>query len=665
MKVSKFNKILFALLVLLLIVSYFVSKNVPVEGDGTQYILMSQSLIDHQWPNLNIIDVKTVDKEFSAFDRFNSLPCSNQLITCIKNHSDCCGYFKNDQGYYYSYHFFFYSLINVPSLWFSTIAKISPTRSFVITNSIIIAITLFYILLFGYSSEIRRFTILAFYLLCGTTFYINWPSPEVFTCSMLILGFLFFENKRYYISAFLFAMAAQQNPPIGILFGIPIIYALYFDVYKKRHNVSSSIKAITVLLFLIVFVFSSPLYYFVLYGTPNLIIKSGGTNNQLISIIRLISFYADFDQGMIRGMPFLIFALMMALIYYTIFASKNNKLFWKTSEYIIASMIIAIPSLSTTNWNAGSQVFMRYAYWGSVPIAFAFATLVERLPLKVGKIVSAIMVIGQLIWVIQYKIYGTNAYYLFHSNISQYVLDNYPMYYNPIPEIFIERGQHYEGVDKKVVYYYVHDKILTKILIQHGYSNINIPLCGWRENLQRNSFNVKVVKEEQNWVYWNTNMPCNIPNGFYSLDPKYIISSFPYNISFKAADSNSNIFIIRGFSAKEPWGTWSIGKESVINFGLNNSDVAPLYIHLLFNAFVTKKHIQTFGFYLNGHLLGKNTFKNYYNNQVIFNISGLTQKQNILLIKTPDAVTPKSLGINNDTRELGIGLISIQITDKK
>jgi hypothetical protein len=43
-------------------------------------------------------------------------------------------------------------------------------------------------------------------------------------------------------------------------------------------------------------------------------------------------------------------------------------------------------------------------------------------------------------------------------------------------------------------------------------------------------------------------------------------------------------------------------------------------------------------------------------------ISNALQNKNTLTIKVPDAATPKSLGINEDTRELGFGLITIEFS---
>ncbi|MCL5277050.1 MAG: glycosyltransferase family 39 protein [Deltaproteobacteria bacterium] len=143
------------------------------------------------------------------------------------------------------------------------------------------------------------------------------------------------------------------------------------------------------------------------------------------------------------------------------------------------------------------------------------------------------------------------------------------------------------------------------------------------------------------------------------------VPSIPFIINFKSQDNNSQRYINSGFCGTESWGTWSCEKEAELSFGLKDPKVNPLYIKLTFNALTSPAHSQTFEFYLNGHLLGKNTYENLSNNQAMFYIGGLIKRQNTLTIKIPDAITPKSLGINNDTREIGIGLIELKFTKQR
>jgi hypothetical protein len=152
--------------------------------------------------------------------------------------------------------------------------------------------------------------------------------------------------------------------------------------------------------------------------------------------------------------------------------------------------------------------------------------------------------------------------------------------------------------------------------------------------------------------------------------PKQIpdISSIPYTIDFTSS-GNSQKFIDSGFCGAEDWGTWSCAKEESISFNFKSiSELKkPLYMKLKFNSLSTVNHPQKFEFYLNGKLIGSKTCTSQetYPQIITMDISNALQNKNTLTIKVPDAATPKSLGINEDTRELGFGLITIVLKTKR
>ena len=152
---------------------------------------------------------------------------------------------------------------------------------------------------------------------------------------------------------------------------------------------------------------------------------------------------------------------------------------------------------------------------------------------------------------------------------------------------------------------------------------------------------------------------------FRAPKPNTIITKIPYTINF-AASGNAQRFINTGFCNAEEWGWWSCAKEASISFKFKNEELKkPTYMNLKINALVSKNHPQTFEFYLNGKLIGSKTYtsNDKFPQTITLNISNIVQNENTLVIKVPNAASPKSLGINNDTRELGIGLISIEFTN--
>ncbi|MHB1646942.1 MAG: class I SAM-dependent methyltransferase [bacterium] len=143
------------------------------------------------------------------------------------------------------------------------------------------------------------------------------------------------------------------------------------------------------------------------------------------------------------------------------------------------------------------------------------------------------------------------------------------------------------------------------------------------------------------------------------------ISYIPYIINFKDKDNNSKNFIDSGFCYSESWGTWSSTKEATLFFDLAEHiiTIKPLYLKINFHAHAKNNHSQLLEFYLNNKLLARDTYENYDDNILVLDIQNIVQKQNKLTIKIPNAISPKALDINEDNRELGIGLIDIQLTD--
>lgn len=149
---------------------------------------------------------------------------------------------------------------------------------------------------------------------------------------------------------------------------------------------------------------------------------------------------------------------------------------------------------------------------------------------------------------------------------------------------------------------------------------------------------------------------------FRAPKPDNTISSLPYTIDFKSS-GNAKRFIDGGLCNPEDWGTWSCAKEASLSFKLKDIP-KPLYLKLYFHALATPNHSQTFQFYLNGNLLKEEKYTDSGNKELILDISNVVQEKNVLLIKVPDAATPKSLGINDDIRELGIGMVKMELSRK-
>lgn len=529
MRLSTFNWIVFTVLFLLLAENFSGHKAAHMTGDGHEYTLMSHGLLTRGSLNLTAADIDRVQADFRASGSGLELPLADPLREEIKKKERGStysgllggeprrGYFPTNEGEYYSYHFWFYSLLNVPALALTKLLDLAPSTSFVITNSLIALATIAVILFLNGVAPFKRYALLAFFVLGGTTYYINWTHPEVFTFCFLLVGLLLFERRMYMLSALLLALAAQHNPPIGVIAAGALAAAAYFRIYIPwRQGTAYAANALKVAGIAVVLILS-PLYFMLLFGTPNMIKRQGMADPTLISADRLFSLYFDLDQGMVRALPW-VFALLAGLLMIDAVRRRwfDRKTWWVTGALIAASIIMAIPGLSTTNWNSGAAVFMRYAYWIAVPIGLALANLIAALPRRVGVTMLVILILGQGFVVRSNRIYGGEESAAVHSRISRLVTRYFPHSYNPVPEIFAERGQGFEGLYPHSLYAYVREGQLKKVLVNGDDAQVNVAVCGLK--IDTAIMAGAIVRKEMGWRYLNVDLPCATTDGIHVMN---------------------------------------------------------------------------------------------------------------------------------------------------
>jgi hypothetical protein len=176
---------------------------------------------------------------------------------------------------------------------------------------------------------------------------------------LVAAGTVMFLTGRYYGAILLLSLAAAQNQPL-ILY-LAFVHIVHFT--KVRFNLSALLKAgilsIPALL--------PSLFYYLLFGTTNLIKDAGFLSTKYIHFTRLFGFFFDFNQGMVLSLPFLLIYYVYMLLYnYTTLFSKKKII---TFDLLIPFVVIAMTTIVATmiNWNHGQSVINRYATWmGSI-----------------------------------------------------------------------------------------------------------------------------------------------------------------------------------------------------------------------------------------------------------------------------------------------------------
>lgn len=201
--------VLFFYSIFMLIVTY----QAPVKrmGDGFEYLYMTQSFQSHGDPALTDKDINHLDNIITKITGFsNTVPYS--------------GYLKSNTGKYYSYHFWLYSLVNVPTKFLLEKFRLNYLLAFQINNTFFYLLALWSILLFAKIEETRKKIILCVLAISPTIGYLVWWHPEVFTFCLVTIALVFYTRSQHKLAALFTAIASTQNPPLIFLM---LLFALF------------------------------------------------------------------------------------------------------------------------------------------------------------------------------------------------------------------------------------------------------------------------------------------------------------------------------------------------------------------------------------------------------------------------------------------------------
>lgn len=120
----------------------------------------------------------------------------------------------------------------------------------------------------------------------------------------------------------------------------------------------------------------------------------------------------------------------------------------------------------------------------------------------------------------------------------------------------------------------------------------------------------------------------------------------------QSGQSDGSFMLEFGWNAPEIWGIWSSGKKASMNL-IQPSDNFMTEMIVDANFLVTPSHSQALKVFVNDELV----FNDIVTEPTKQIVIPLPQEKDLTVVfEIPDAVTPKALGINEDRRDLAIGL---------
>jgi len=411
------------------LLSFYSRFDASIYGDGCEYIVQTEGWQTQGFPRL---DAQVLGNIFIKNPELKQNPQFAGMAFFIATApvsptSGYAGFLYTKQGTIVGYHAPLYTACVMPIKYLLEKTGDSGLKAFTLFNLGMLLMLWAYILFAFRGNKTLKLFLCLFLFFSPVLLYLRWPHPEVFTITLCAGALLAFYDKRLKLSLILIALASVQNPPLIILILLPL------------HAYLPELKSIRLSRFMIfipvLLIFISPyLYFYLLFGHPNMIAYLNGAGTEYINAARIFDFFLDVNQGMVVGWLW----AMGAFLYVLIFKMSRLKPVHVIIYIIILSGITLMVSM-TSNWNMGQAGMSRYSAWAGVILLIP--ALIYWPMHTTGKIIACI---GLLLHVYILEGLGMShveSYsYLQHNITARWLLDKNPSLYNPEMEIFAERS---------------------------------------------------------------------------------------------------------------------------------------------------------------------------------------------------------------------------------
>nr|WP_314863335.1 hypothetical protein [uncultured Undibacterium sp.] len=548
-KISVFQSFVFA--VLILCFAAFVLKKVRLQGDLDEYVSMSAALSAHYSPDIQATDLRRVQE---------LVPGMKERLQSVENGIESgeqvpkAGFYRGNNGRVYAIHFFTYSALAAIPFQIFQLTGLPPVQSFLLVNLVFIFILALSFFKFFESSSKAFFALFLFFL-CGGWNYCFWLGPETMSAVSVCAAIICYFGGRHLASGILLGLSATQNPPVILaLFFIPLLRLVSSYLpdrsFLANFKLQFSRKMLAGLGISAVFFLCCIGFNLWAFGVPNIIAKVA-TSTSLIGWDRLISIFFDLNQGMLIGFAG-IWGGIVILMFQSLQCRQDFIRYFVLLLVTVAfSVAMALPALTTGNWNSGAVGMMRYAFWAGMPFLALFLILWKKSQ-RSNILLLSLLVFTQLLCSKSSLRYSEVEF----SPIAQVFLRHFPDLYNPEPEIFVERMAQKDGAELSVDKFYAFDYQgkRNKTLFHHLNADLDRQLCG--EGLVLGLDN-QSVSAAYGWRYLNGSPHCIVAK---TIDVEAF--SDPAKVRFDLGWSKVEL-------AGGIWnGRWSDGLNSVITIPL-------------------------------------------------------------------------------------------------
>jgi hypothetical protein len=393
-------------------------------GDAGEYLLMLESWHQHGSPELRPRDRESLRelllREGLSIDESRVL--SN--------------YHAGREGRLYCYHFWGYSLAGVPARWYLAFRGLSPLRALPLTNAVLSGLALVAAACLPWTAS-RRLLLGGLLLFSPALGFLMWPHPEILSFALVTLALVLTASGRPAAAVLAAALASLQNPPL-LLF-VALVWARAAVAAWRRRSVGIGLLATLASLPALL-----PAAFFQWqFGVFSISVRPAEAA-QSLSALRALDLSIDPNLGLLPHAPLtLLLALAGAL------GALRRRQAWPAILVLVLLPALTYACTANGNWNNDTSGPSRYVVWMLPLLAVVAAGEIALGPtrplgrwagwalgLALGVQAAAVLARGGPL---------ARSDFLEHSWAARVVLDHRPAFYQPAPEVFVERTLHHEG----------------------------------------------------------------------------------------------------------------------------------------------------------------------------------------------------------------------------
>ena len=522
--------------------------------------------------------------------------------------------------------------------------------------------TLAYALVFSGLCRYARWFISLGFLFSAGVIYFQWMHPEIYTASLVLLASVCIVEKKYLLAIFLAALGSLQNPSV-IFLALPAVGLVFLSMYKNGPPGTLSgghLRPVLHVALALLPAFVPYAWNFERFGTLSPIAADPlFIDYSNINPGRFFSFLFDLNQGLIIGLPLLIWAVPVAGLGRLLRGFRLRRICFNQSDILLLGFILMVlPVLAQANWNAGQSIFLRYASWSGMAVLVWVSVVVSSFRFRSFYLVAIpalTLQLGMLLYMGGIEILRHPGYLDLKPWVKPLWEQN-PHIYNPEPEIFFERVNRREEYMFTPVILRGESGEIIRALTRHGdISSAATEICGYPARLMAMDGRMSSQPRIR-----------SARSGFYYISGRFFCDDRIPVPSVVRATGSPNSPFVNGWANPEQWGIWSDGGHASLEFKSAAFSEGLLQIgivgHVYLNEFHRKQRIEV---YVGEKLVDAWTvrYPSASIEKVIVIDEALADPEGRIRIdfRFPDAVSPKELRLSDDSRRLGLGLEELKL----